>query len=403
MVSIQRERKYVMLFVKIAVASAVISSLGIKAEAPHTEAPASEEAIAASEESIARMLGVEATAPGPSLTLAAARVGSRPRPRVPARARDAAPRVDRKPNLKSFKHVYLLGDSLTDQNNAFNKMRGLWCPNPAKGYWHGRFTNGRNWVDYFQENNHLKGLENMAVGGSKVLTSALWRPSLMKQAKAAVAKTPKGDRGKTLVILWSGPNDLTEAAQAQKNQGGTKSATSNGWKFGYKVGMGVVQVMNYLRKEGIGRLVVADLPPLDIVPVVRTPPYTDPKRGIGRDRVAFLKSAVRAANFVIASHAVVNKEVHVPMSKLMAAYITGEIKNPVMDDVHNACQVLGGMNACTVTFRHNYIDKQCPKQLFMDQLHPTSLGHCFIKVFFEEAMVQAGYSGITFGDCGPRT
>ena len=166
--------------------------------------------------------------------------------------------------------------------------------------------------------------------------------------------------------------------------------------------MGVVQVMNYLRKEGIGRLVVADIPPLDIVPVVRTKPYTeDPRGGIGRDRVTYLKSAVRAANFVIALHAVTNKEVHVPMNKLMAAYITGEVKSPVMPDVHDACQVLGKMNACTVTVRHNYIDKPCPGRMFMDQLHPTSLGHCFIKGFFEEAMLQAGYSGIEFGDCRP--
>jgi len=349
-----------------------------KAEGPEADAPASDEAIE-------RMLSVEATAPGPSHALAAAK-------------------VDGKPNIKDFKHVYLLGDSLTDQNNAFNSIRGLWCPNPAYGYWHGRFTNGRNWVDYFQENQHLKGLENKAVGGSKVLKSATWRPSLMQQAQAAVAKTPKGDRGKSLVILWSGPNDITEAAQAQQYQGGTKPATSNGWKFGYKVGNGVVQVMNYLRKEGIVHLVVADIPPLDLVPLVRTAPYTaEPKLGIGRDRVTYLKAAVKGANFLIGLHAVVNKEVRVPQNELITSYITGKVKNPVMSDVHNACQVLGSLNACTISINHDYIDKPCPKKMFMDQLHPTSLAHCFLKVGFEEAMRIAGYSGIEFGDCGPRT
>ncbi len=339
----------------------------------------------ASDESIERMLSGETTASGPGHTLAAARASG-------------------KPNIKDFKHVYLLGDSLTDQKNAFDSIRGLWCPNPAYGYWNGRFTNGRNWVDYFQESNHLKGLENLAVGGSKVLKSAKWRPSLMKQAQAAVAKTPKGDRGKSLVILWSGPNDLTEAAQAQKYQGGTKPATDNGRKFGYTVGYGVVQVMNYLRKEGIVHLVVADIPPLDLVPVVMTPPYTeDPRLGIGRDRVTYLKSAVKSANFVIALHAAVNKEVHVPQNEFITSYITGEVKNPVMSDVHNACQVLGSLNACTTSLRHDYIDNPCLQKMFMDQLHPTSLAHCFIKGVFEEAMRLAGYSGIEFGDCGPRT
>jgi hypothetical protein len=348
-----------------------------KAEPPDTEAPAFDE-------SIARMLSVEATAPGPGHTL-------------------AAERANKKPNIKDFKHVYLLGDSLTDQKNAFNSIRGLWCPNPAYGYWQGRFTNGRNWVDYFQHSNHLKGLENMAVGGSKVLNSATWRPSLMRQAEAAVAKTPKGDRGKSLVILWSGPNDLTEAAQAQKAQGGTKPASENGRQFGSKVGIGVVQVMKYLEKEGFEYLVVAEIPPLDIVPVVRTPPYTEKQQGIGKERVAYLKSAVKAANRTIDAHAGVHNVVNVPMSSLIGAYITGKVKIPEMSDVHDACQVLGGLNACSVTIRHDYIDAPCKKKMFMDQLHPSSIAHCFIKGFFENAMLEGGYSGIEFGDCGPRT
>ncbi|UQA59923.1 SGNH/GDSL hydrolase family protein [Polyangium aurulentum] len=358
-----------------------------KPESPYADAPLSDEAIA-------RILRDAAAASAPGSALGA--------PRFSAALAAATP--EDRPDLKSFKHVYLLGDSLTDQTKAFDTIRGLWCPNPAYGYWNGRFTNGRNWVDYFQEAQQLTGLDNRAVGGSKVLKSAVWRPSLMQQAQEAVGKTPKEERLHTLVFLWSGPNDINEAAQAQQYQGGTEPAKENGWKFGYEVGNGVVQVMNYLRREGIEHLVVADLPPLDLVPVVRTPPYTeDPRLGIGKDRVTYLGSAVAGANFLIVLHATVNKEVLVPQNRFITSYIKGEVQNPVMPDVHDACQVLGNLNACTPSFLHDYIDKPCPGKMFMDQLHPTSLAHCGLKRVFEEAMFQAGYTGIEFRDCGPRT
>jgi len=348
-----------------------------KPEPPLPEAPDADE-------SIERTLSVDATDPGLIHPLAAAN-------------------PDGKGNLKDFKHVYLLGDSLTDQGNAYKAIRGLWCPNPSYGYWEGRFTNGRNWVDYFQKNNNLKGLENRAVGGSKVLDTAIWRPSLMEQAQAAMKKTSKEDRKFTMVILWSGPNDITAKAQSLDYQGGTKPASSNGWRFGSAVGTGIVNVMNYLHKEGINHIVVADLPPLDLVPLVRTPPFTiDPRNHIGEDRVTFMKASVKSANFLIKLHAVVHKEVYVPMTEFITSYITGEVKNPAMSDVHDACQVLGGLNACTTSLRHPYIDKPCDKKMFMDQLHPTSLAHCFLKGVFEEAMRLGGYTGIEFGDCGPR-
>ncbi len=73
--------------------------------------------------------------------------------------------IDKLPNnTLPFDRVYILGDSLSDTQNIFNRSAG----NLFKGtYYNGRVTNGENWVDQLQRKTGVDVI-NYAFAGSKI-------------------------------------------------------------------------------------------------------------------------------------------------------------------------------------------------------------------------------------------
>jgi hypothetical protein len=306
-------------------------------------------------------------------------------------------------NLGNAKHLFILGDSLSDQHNAYGNIHFLWCPNPHYGYWNGRFTNGRNWVDYLLEDNpQLKSVHNKAVGGSKVLKSHLWRPNLEQQAQKIVASKTKHELQDSIVIVWSGSNDLHNEARSSNWTEG-KPAKHHGFGFGVKVGEKIaVIVRNLHEKHHVGHVLIADMPPLNLIPMVRTDAeFTNDL--LGKARVQFLEESVRGTDFIIDLAARVHRSwAHrVPVNGFVSDFLTGRVGPEPFDQegLRRPCQVLGGLNACAVSLRHGYDDKACPKKMFMDQLHPTSAAHCGVENVFLSTMVEAGYTDVRFGDC----
>jgi lysophospholipase L1-like esterase len=298
------------------------------------------------------------------------------------------------PGLKTAKHVFVIGDSLSDQTNAFNDIRLLWCPNPAWGYWEGRFTNGRNWLDYFLEDNAVVDVRNHAVGGSKVMQSAIWRPSLMAQAQKLVTSDVLADLGESVVVIWSGSNDINDGAQKQTNEHDPTTANVFGQAFGYEVAGAIADVEAYLANAGVAHFLVTDIPPLDMVPVVNSDPYLR----FRDQRIAYLKGALRTVNDGV--HRIPG--VQVPINEMIAALISGRIGDGSLDS-HEPCQWRGSLNACDTTFTHGYVDMPCPRKMFMDQLHPTSVAHCMLSTVFEKAMRDAGYANVNLSaNCDSR-
>lgn len=68
-------------------------------------------------------------------------------------------------NKSTIKAAFVFGDSLSDTHSAFNQSNGLF---PRGAYYNGRFSNGPNWVDDFEE---LTGIPtyNYAFGGAEVM------------------------------------------------------------------------------------------------------------------------------------------------------------------------------------------------------------------------------------------
>jgi hypothetical protein len=341
----------------------------------------------------------------PGATIVSAKVAPAQPPSQPPKKR--VPRK-REPASAAFKNVYILGDSLSDQTNMWNSYLSyfLLCPNPAYGYYEGRFTNGQNWVDYLTDDNPGIGgmLTNKAVGGSKALTSAVFRPSLMQQAQTLPTADGADD---ALVIIWDGSNDVNGEAQGYKGGtgtssgggggggGGTGDPQTDGQTFGQLLAEQIEIVEAWLSvNRNVRHDIVAELPPIQIVPIIRTPAYADSPA-----KQTYLAAAVTAANQGIdAPRVPANVEVTVvPMDSFISGLINGGGWANYMTDVTDACQVLGNLNACSFAYSRSYVDKPCPQKMFMDQLHPSSLAHCGLAGEFEQAMTQAGVASVNVG------
>jgi hypothetical protein len=258
-------------------------------------------------------------------------------------------------------------------------------------------------VDYLLEDNpQLKSVHNKAVGGSKVLKSHLWRPDLEQQAQKVVAGKTKHELERSIVIIWSGSNDLTAAAK-ESNWTDGQPAKHHGFDFGIRVGSKIAHIMRNLHdKHHVRHILVADMPPLSMIPVVRTDAEFKDEL-MGQARVHFLEEAVKATDFLVEAMAGANQHwAHrVAVGRFIRSYLTGEVGPDPFDreGLRHPCQVMGGLNACTTSFRHDYIDKACHKKMFMDQLHPTSVAHCGLENTFLEAMRTAGYTDVRSGHC----
>jgi thermolabile hemolysin len=108
--------------------------------------------------------------------------------------------------------VVAFGDSLSDTHNLYNASRRL-MPNSAS-WFAGRFTNGRNWVEYLAADLHVP-LYDWAVGGVGVSDRRVfpWAdiPGVLSQARqwrSATRADPSYDPGRTLFTVLVGGNDL---------------------------------------------------------------------------------------------------------------------------------------------------------------------------------------------------
>jgi thermolabile hemolysin len=108
--------------------------------------------------------------------------------------------------------IVAFGDSLSDTHNLYNASRRM-IPDSASWYL-GRFTNGRNWVEYLAGDLRVP-LYDWAVGGVGVGDRQVlpWAdlPGVLSQARQwrdATQDDPSYDAGRTLFTVLVGGNDL---------------------------------------------------------------------------------------------------------------------------------------------------------------------------------------------------
>ncbi|MEZ4398936.1 MAG: SGNH/GDSL hydrolase family protein [Kofleriaceae bacterium] len=264
-------------------------------------------------------------------------------------------------DLTSFAHIYVLGDSLSDQQNQRSSAVPR-CPNQHLGYWNGRFTNGYNWVDYLTQDNPSAGAKiiNKAVGGSKVLVNAIARPSLMTQATTLIAALPSSTRraqlANSLVVIWGGANDVKETALSR--------SPGDAVTFGNSIVTQLKAVVTTLKNAGVQHVVFIGVPYIERVPVASG--WTTAQR-------SWTHNTVYTVNTNLGDYARTNGYPFATVPAMINDWLDHNLTSVNMTDTTNACATMG---ACDFTVSGTYVEKLCTKKMFFDPLHPTSGAHC---------------------------
>jgi phospholipase/lecithinase/hemolysin len=112
-------------------------------------------------------------------------------------------------NLGQVHNLVVFGDSLSDNGNSYAAI-GL----PKPPYYHGRWTNGLNWVDYFTKFTGLPPatayLEN---GGTNFAVAGSTSPLLGAQVTVFLATVGGRADPADLYVIWIGSNDFLGGVQ----------------------------------------------------------------------------------------------------------------------------------------------------------------------------------------------
>jgi lysophospholipase L1-like esterase len=288
-----------------------------------------------------------------------------------------------KPDITSFDRVYILGDSLSDQQNQRSSSVPR-CPNQHLGYWNGRFTNGYNWVDFMsQDNPGLAAIiANKAVGGSKVEFDAIARPSVQTQASRLIAALPAATRrarlADSLVIIWAGANDVRDTS--------AKSSPGDATKFADKIAAKLQTTVTTLTNAGVKNVMIIGVPEIDRVPVAR-------KEGWSAARKTWVSTAVKRINFKIVVMVLSGGHLWSNVPAMINDWLDHRRVSVNMMDTTTECI---GSGACDFTAAGNYVEKTCTKKMFFDPLHPTSGAHCGVAKHLEQTLaIRFGIRGST--------
>ncbi len=173
-----------------------------------------------------------------------------------------------------YSDLYVFGDSLSDQGNV-SLLTGGAAPPPeyTDGSTYGRFTNGRNYIDYLAQDLGLSvtpsllGGTNYAYGGART-SYQVWpipgAQTLLQQRDAYLASLGGGSaNASALYVVWAGANNLADIlTQLAANPGYDPSADLAG-----AVG-DLASVVTSLVVAGAHSIVVPNIPDLGLVPAV---------------------------------------------------------------------------------------------------------------------------------------
>lgn len=172
----------------------------------------------------------------------------------------------------AFSKLYVFGDSLSDQGNVSVLSGGALPPHEyTDGATVGRFTNGRNYVDYLAKDfgltvaPSLLGGTNYAYGGARTNSptgSLLLGLGQQRDAYLTRLGSSAADAN-ALYIVWAGANDIQDILQnlqANPSYDPTQALTNTGANLGNVIGS--------LAAAGARSIVVPNIPDLGLIPSV---------------------------------------------------------------------------------------------------------------------------------------
>jgi cholinesterase len=242
---------------------------------------------------------------------------------------------------RTFDHIVVLGDSLSDMGNA------------------GRFSNGPVWVERLAANLKIdlgrsqSGGTNFAIGGAKLDSRS--DPSGLRAQADLFLKIPRRS-GRTLHVVFGGGNDVIDAIGQPDAPGAIKQAVES-----------LRSIVTDLLARGATDLLVPNLPDVGMTPEVRG-------RGSGA-----VEEAGRLSRLF-------NEAADGAFEQLAGA--VGPGRKLYRLDIHamaeRARQDPAGFGFVDVTTPCNVL-RSCDGYLFWDGFHPTTQAHARLA----DAAVQA--------------
>lgn len=328
--------------------------------------------------------------------------------------------------------MVIFGDSLSDTGNLKAWLRMV----PLDPYWAGRFTNGKNWVDQFQEVTRIS-VQNWAVGGSVTHEDMAlekhrcsWEEQVKHKAHSAfsgsvhdeitrykfetVSNKQIDDPEGTLYTILVGGNDYLSLLNSERDVDAfiddpdDKEAGSN--IINDRVTRNIENHLYALSEIGARNIMVINLPDFGIIPKL-----LESKNYHGRDNeteeARLVKLSMRLTE-IIKNHNRLLKlrveefEKRFPEKRIVLVDIFSGLKNTLLSqhfakpsrffnyqlDPDFVTTVLAGSNSATIN-KACYTDKVCPapdKVLFWDYVHPTTFGHCLLAAEIHQKLRAKG-------------
>jgi len=181
-----------------------------------------------------------------------------------------------------IRSMYVLGDSLSDQGNLLAATTALGAPSNQPGlpdqlhYFHGRFSNGFNYIDALAKllgisvTPSLAGGTNFSFGGARTDYNVVEQPfgpyppdafpwSLSQETEAFIAQAGNRRADPTaLFVVFSGSNDLADVLALQLNPATTIATAVEG----------IRQAILAFKVAGARTILVPNVPNLGKVPLV---------------------------------------------------------------------------------------------------------------------------------------
>ncbi|MBE8966893.1 SGNH/GDSL hydrolase family protein [Nostocales cyanobacterium LEGE 12452] len=256
----------------------------------------------------------------------------------------------------SLTEVYIFGDSLSDTGMVFRATGGTYPPNPT--YFHGRYSNGRVWIEYLSERLHLstKQINNFAYGGAT--TGSIgnsYIPSLLQQVQSFTQKHQKTNSD-ALYVFWAGANDYLQ---------GVSSATVPV--------KNIMSAINLLTDIGSQKFLVANLLDLGQLPAMKAATNSISLNALTQAHNQSLRRSLKV---------LIQQDSHLKIATLDANSLYRDaIANPAafgFTNVTSSC--LSGSTICGN-----------PDQfLFWDGIHPTTAAHRIIGETAFSTIQEAG-------------
>ena len=286
------------------------------------------------------------------------------------------------PVQAAYSALYVFGDSLSDNGNAYALSGGAWPPSPPYA---GQFSDGPTAAEYLAGQlgvglaPSIAGGTNYAVGGAMTgplnynfevaspfaLPAALQYTGVLSQATAFATSAPGFDPARSLFMLWAAPNDFFYALSTGGDlASAAATAVSN-----------LISTVGLLAGIGATDFLIPNMPNLAQTPF-----------GLGLDDIsrAGLDSLSRGFNAGLAQAIDLARTgliPGIPAGLELFEFDTAGFLDEVIRDP-------AGYGFTNVTASCVLLPSGCEGYLFFDAVHPTTAAHQLLASRFYAAVPE---------------